>query len=162
MFDALAADAPLRDPDGGLPAADSLPVRLLAECLCRLDSVADDLRDHGWRDRESGDPRAAVELERRLRSEALDLAESLGMTPRSRARLGLDLARTEDAVQAAAEDWRREQGDRGSARADCGRTWAPSPRWSVGRWPTGSSPTSPSTRRSRACCGGGSSGSREP
>jgi hypothetical protein len=31
----------------------------------------------------------------RLRNQALDLAESLGCTPRSRARLGLDLRRQE-------------------------------------------------------------------
>jgi hypothetical protein len=38
-----------------------------------------------------------------LRAEALDLAESLGMTPRSRARLGLDLSRTVDLATAMSE-----------------------------------------------------------
>lgn len=47
-------------------------MRLLAEALCRLEDVAGDIRDHGWRDRKRGDPRPVVELERRLRQEALD------------------------------------------------------------------------------------------
>lgn len=104
VFEALAADAPLRGADGGLPAADALPVRLLAECLCRLEAVGADLRDHGWRDRATGEPRPVVELERRLRAEALDYAEALGMTPRSRARLGLDLQRGFDLAAALAAD----------------------------------------------------------
>lgn len=40
VFEALAADAPLRDPDGSLPAADGVTVRLLADVLCRLEDVA--------------------------------------------------------------------------------------------------------------------------
>src|SRR6202021_1143724 len=34
---ALSQDAPVRDVDGGLPAADGVIVRQLAEALCRLD-----------------------------------------------------------------------------------------------------------------------------
>lgn len=103
VYAALAGDAPLRAPDGGLPASDAVVVRLLAEALCRLEDVAGDIRDHGWRERRSGKPRPAVELERRLRQEALDYAEALGMTPRSRARLGLDLARTVDLATALSD-----------------------------------------------------------
>lgn len=44
-----------------------------------------------------------VELETRLRREALDLAESLGMTPRSRAKLGVDVQRGFDLAQHWAE-----------------------------------------------------------
>jgi hypothetical protein len=46
VFDALAEDAPLRDPDGGLPAADGVTVALLAQALCRLDDVGGYLTNH--------------------------------------------------------------------------------------------------------------------
>lgn len=77
MFEAVAADAPLRDDAGELPAADHVQVRLLAECLCRLEDVS----------------RSLIELEGRLRREAADHLRELGMTPASRAKLGLDVAR---------------------------------------------------------------------
>jgi phage terminase small subunit len=92
VFEALAGDAPLRDTGGGLPAADTLAVRMLAECLVRLDRVAADVRDHGWKDERTGDQRPVIELETRLRAEALTWARELGMTPAARVRLGLDLA----------------------------------------------------------------------
>jgi hypothetical protein len=56
VYEALAADAPLRDPDGELPRADAVVVSLFAECLCRLEDVRADVRDHGWKDRGTGDP----------------------------------------------------------------------------------------------------------
>jgi hypothetical protein len=39
VFDAVAEDAPLRDTASGLPRADTVQVRLLADVLCRLDDV---------------------------------------------------------------------------------------------------------------------------
>ena len=103
VFDALSADAPLRDADGHLPAADAVPVRLLAECLCRLDSIGDFLRDFGWRGPD-GEPRLVLlDLERRLRAEAADHADSMGMTARSRAKLGLSLQRSVDLATAMSE-----------------------------------------------------------
>lgn len=93
IADALAADAPLRDGDGGLPASDGVAVRLLAECLVRLESVSEYLHRKGW-EADDGEPRPAVEVEARLRREAADFLDSLGMTPRSRAKLGLDTARS--------------------------------------------------------------------
>jgi hypothetical protein len=91
IFAALSEDAPLRDTDGGLPSHDAVVVRLLADCLCRLDSVGAWLAGR-WATTEA---RPALELEMRLRTQALDLAESMGMTPRSRARLGLDVKRAQ-------------------------------------------------------------------
>jgi hypothetical protein len=91
MFDALAADAPVRE-NGGLPAADGPVVRLLAETLCRLDDVTEFLGRRGWQDRK-GNPRPALMVESRLRAQALSLLVELGMTPKSRAALGLDLVR---------------------------------------------------------------------
>jgi hypothetical protein len=89
VYDALAADAPLRAVDGGLPRHDSVQVRLLADVLCRLDSVG------RWLDGRWATPEAApvLELESRLRREAADYLDALGMTPRSRAKLGLDVLR---------------------------------------------------------------------
>lgn len=103
IFDALAADAPLREA-GELPRADSALVRLAAECLCRLDTLSAYLTAHGILDAK-GNVRSAAELERRLRAEAADHLDALGMTPRSRAKLGVDVQRGFDlAQQWAAQD----------------------------------------------------------
>ncbi len=93
VIQALTTDAPVRDVDGSLPAADAVAVRQLAETLCRLDDIGDYLNRRGWED-ESGRPRPVLEYEGRLRGHVLDLLKELGMTPSSRAKLGLDLART--------------------------------------------------------------------
>jgi hypothetical protein len=103
VYAALAEDAPLRDVDGGLPAADSAAVRLLAEALCRLEDVSANVRDRGLLDA-AGAVRPVVELEAKLRREVGDHLDALGMTPRSRARLGLDVARGFD----LAAEWARE------------------------------------------------------
>lgn len=91
---ALAEDAPVKDADGGLPAHDAPLVRLFAEVLCRVDSVAAYLRDHGILDNRGRLRVRELDIERQLRREAADYAAEMGMTPRSRAALGLDLART--------------------------------------------------------------------
>jgi phage terminase small subunit len=92
VVEALTIDAPVRDHDGGLPAADAVAVRQLAEALCRLDDIAVYLVRRGWED-ETGKPRPVLEYEARLRGHVLDLLRELGMTPASRARLGLDLVK---------------------------------------------------------------------
>lgn len=89
VYDALAADAPMRADDGGLPRHDSVQVRLLADVLCRLDSVGSWLAGR-WATEEAG---PVLELESKLRREAADYLDALGMTPRSRAKLGLDVVR---------------------------------------------------------------------
>lgn len=103
VYDALSADAPLRNADGTLPAADAVLVRLLAECLCRLDTIAAHLRDHGILTAD-GEVRPVVEVEGRLRREAADHAEALGMSPRARAKIGMDLIRAEVAAQGVDAD----------------------------------------------------------
>jgi len=65
IFDALAADAPVREHDGGLPAADVPAVRLLADTLCRLDSIGEYLARRGW-EGEDGKPRPVLEYEASL------------------------------------------------------------------------------------------------
>lgn len=106
VYDALAADAPLRDEQGGLPRHDSVQVRLLADVLCRLDSVGGWL-DGRWATKEA---RPVLELESRLRREAADYLDALGMTPRSRAKLGLNIARTAQSFDLA-RHWQEQGGD---------------------------------------------------
>ena len=103
VFTALAGDAPLRNSDGSLPAADAVVVRLLAECLCRLDTIGAHLRDRGILD-EKGNVKPVVEVEGRLRREAADHASALGMTPASRSKIGMDLIRAEVAAQSVEGD----------------------------------------------------------
>ena len=92
IFEALAADAPVRAPDGGLPREDTLIVRQLAESLVRLQRISTHLIAKGI-EKEDGSLRPAVELELRVRGHVLDLCRELGMTPKARAALGVDLVR---------------------------------------------------------------------
>jgi Phage terminase, small subunit len=106
IYEALAADAPLRDGAGELPRHDAVAVTLLAQCLARLDDVAANVRDFGvleQRGKRKGQVRPAAEHEARLRREAARYLDALGMTPKSRAALGLDLARTVDLATAMSE-----------------------------------------------------------
>ena len=113
VYDALAADAPLRDGAGELPRHDAAQVALLAQCLCRLEDVTANVRDFGvfeQRGKRKGQVRPAVELERTLRREAAGYLDVLGMQPKSRAALGVDLMRATstmgdelDAARAARE-----------------------------------------------------------
>lgn len=140
LFEALAADAPVREADGGLPAADTVAVRLAAETLCRLEDVRafisevgvfDTAKHHkakrrkkeprGSRRRRSVDPMRAVEMEDRLVRRLMDQLDSLGMTPRSRAKLGLDQARQMDLAREWADkdrSTRRRGSIEGSAREE--------------------------------------------
>lgn len=111
IFDALAVDAPVRADDGGLPREDTVAVRLLADTLCRLDAVGEYLARRGWQD-DRGSPRPVLDLEMRLRSQALNLAIELGMTPRARAALGLDLARARQSLDLA-QHWAAQDGGDG-------------------------------------------------
>jgi len=103
IYDALADDAPLRGHDGDLPRHDGAIVALLAACMIRLEGIASYLRDHGIVDAKTGQPRAVLEVEGRIRREAADLLDCLGMTPRSRAKLGVDIVRSVDLSSAMSE-----------------------------------------------------------
>jgi len=124
VFEAMASDAPVREADGGLPAADTVAVRLAAETLCRLEDVrawidqegvfekrrhkkAKNLKNRQGRPktRRSRDPMRAVVMEDRLVRRLMDQLDSLGMTPRSRAKLGLDQARQFD----LAREWEQQE-----------------------------------------------------
>lgn len=92
IYEELAREAPLRDGDGELPIHDRVAIEALALCLCRLESVATYLQMHGVLT-EDGEVRPAAEHERRLRREAAEHCAALGMTPRARVALGIDLQR---------------------------------------------------------------------
>lgn len=112
VFDALAADLPLREADGSVPATDALAVRLLAEALIRLASVRDFINRRGF-EKADGDLQPAAALEVKLRDQALAVAKELGLTPASRVRLGIDLIRAESAAEDAEVNRRvRERLDR--------------------------------------------------
>jgi hypothetical protein len=116
IFEALGADAPVRAEDGGLPREDTLIVRQLAESLVRLQRITTHLVARGI-ERDDGSLRPAVELELRVRGHVLDLCRELGMTPKSRAALGVDLVRVASAGDRLAEhiDARYGDDDKGGA-----------------------------------------------
>jgi hypothetical protein len=109
VFDALAADAPVRE-DGALPAADALVVRLLAENRVRRERVSASELRHGIENGD-GSVRAVVHLGLRLDAQALDLARELAMTPRARVALGVDLVRAASADDRLREHLQRTYGN---------------------------------------------------
>jgi hypothetical protein len=92
----LSEDTPIRDADGGLPAADRMALHETAVTLVLLDRVRKDMVDHGWKDRETGQPRPVVALESQLSQRAWRQLGECGMTPAGRVRLGVGLAKTFD------------------------------------------------------------------
>jgi hypothetical protein len=105
IFEALASDAPLHE-NGTLPRADAVAVALLADCLVRLEGLRAFHAAHGLL-KDNGDPRPSAALEGQLREEAMRACDRLGMTPASRAKLGVDLVHAESAF----ERYLRERGD---------------------------------------------------
>lgn len=106
IFEAFAADAPLRA-DGELPSHDGAIVALLAQAMLRLEDVAANIRDFGFfeqRGKRKGQLRPAVDVEARLRREAAGYLDALGMTPKARAALGVDLVKARDLAQEWAKD----------------------------------------------------------
>jgi hypothetical protein len=103
VYDALSEDVPVRGPDGGVPAPDSPLLRLLAQTLCRLEDVEQWIALYGAFDPKTKEARRVLDVEATLRKEAADYLDRLGMSPRSRARLGVDFARQADLAQAMSE-----------------------------------------------------------
>ena len=93
---ALAASAPVRDQAGDLPASDEATVELAARALCRVRRVEAWCDLHGYLDEKTGDVKPAVRYLEEATRTADRLLATLGMNPRERAKLGLDLAAAED------------------------------------------------------------------
>lgn len=111
IFAELEAEAPLRDEAGGLPLHDRQAVELLASALARIEAVEGWLATRPPVD-EKGRPWPAEDVALRLRREAAGLLEALGMTPTSRAKLGLDLTRSATLAELMAQDAELERLER--------------------------------------------------
>jgi hypothetical protein len=99
LMDAIGADLPVREADGGgVPAADAIPLRLLAETLIRRARIRDTELRRGI-ENEDGKLRGVVQYGLALDGQAIKLCEQLGLTPRSRIALGLDIARARSASE---------------------------------------------------------------
>jgi hypothetical protein len=110
VYRAISADAPVRGPDGALPREDSLAVMQLAESLCRLQRITSHLIAKGI-ERDDGSVRPAVELEMRVRGHVLELLKEMGLTPRARAALGVDLVKVATAGDRLQEHLATHYGD---------------------------------------------------
>lgn len=90
--DALAADLPLKNGDGSVPAADRFAVELAAIALLRVRRVSAYLQLHGDTD-EKGALRPELEGLGKAVEHAARMLDRLGCSPRARAALGVDVAR---------------------------------------------------------------------
>ncbi|MDP8908852.1 MAG: hypothetical protein M3N47_06980 [Chloroflexota bacterium] len=103
VYDVLADDAPVRAADGALPRHDREIVVLLARALCRLEDVTTWLDEHGTFNRQGRLRERVLDREAKLRREVHSYLEALGMDPRARAKLGVDLAHTQSLASRMAE-----------------------------------------------------------
>jgi len=90
--DALEVDSPLRDPNGGVPAADTFMIELCAIQLLRVRRCAAFLALHGDEDGRGNLRREFIEYGKAV-EQAARMLDRLGMSPRSRAALGVDVSK---------------------------------------------------------------------
>jgi hypothetical protein len=89
---ALADAAPVRDPDGSLPVADTVAVEAAARALKRYRHVSGWCDLHGRVD-DKGEVKAAAHYEVTAENQLHRALDSLGMNPAARSKLGLNIAR---------------------------------------------------------------------
>jgi hypothetical protein len=109
LMDALAESAPVRDPDGSLPGADIVAIEAAARALKRWRSVSAWCDLHGRVDPKKHEVRPAARYELEGERALQRCLDSLGMSPMSRSKLGLNIARTAGAFDLARH--RQEQDD---------------------------------------------------
>jgi hypothetical protein len=109
LMDALAESAPVRDPDGSLPSADTIAIEAAARALKRWRSVSAWRDLHGRVDPETHEVRPAARYELEGERALQRCLDSRGMTPLARSKLGLNVARRA-ATFDLARHW-QEQGD---------------------------------------------------
>ena len=83
----------LRELVPGASAADEPAIRLLALVLARIEAANGWLAEHGLFRRGGGEPQPVLRALSAWENTAARLCERLGLTPTSRAQLGLDLTR---------------------------------------------------------------------
>lgn len=98
-------------------ASDEPALTLLAWQLARIEAANTYLAEHGLLDGK-GRPRPVLKVLSTSENSAARLMDALGLTPTSRARLGVDLAKTGDLVAELAKA--REAGARARARIEAG------------------------------------------
>jgi hypothetical protein len=105
LYAQLAEAAPVRETDGSLPVHDQAAVEITARALARYRQIDDWLCEQGD-DLESDTVHRAHVLLNGASKTLADLLDKLGMSPRSRAALGLDLKRAQafDLAQHWAEE----------------------------------------------------------
>ena len=108
LMDALAEAAPVREPDGSLPAADTVAIEAAAVALKRWRSVSSWLDLHGRLD-EQGEVRHAARFELEGERALHRCLDALGTSPMARSKLGLNIARTAQSFDLA-QRWAQEGG----------------------------------------------------
>lgn len=94
-------------------ADDLRTIRLLALVLARIETANEWLDEHGLFRNGKGEPQAILKNVSTWENTASRLMDKLGLTPTSRAALGLDLARTHDAQAVLNAYLRERHGDGG-------------------------------------------------
>jgi hypothetical protein len=102
LMAALGGAAPVRDGDGGVPAADITAIEHAARCLKRYRHVSAWCDMHG-RIEEGGAVKPAAGYELQAGRALADALDALGMNPTTRARLGLDLVRSVSLAEAMSD-----------------------------------------------------------
>lgn len=102
VYEGLAASAPVRAADGSLPVADEAIVELAAGELARYRQVGEWIDEHGLFDSEGLRP--VVAQHSKIARNLAELLDRLGMAPRARAALGVDLQRGFDLAKHWADE----------------------------------------------------------
>lgn len=109
LAEALGETAPLRDADGGVPAADVVAFERAARALRRYRAVDTWVSLHGALDEKTGEVKPAARLADDLGRSLDAILDRLGLTPAGRTKLGLDVARA--AAFDPLADWHRRRAE---------------------------------------------------
>jgi len=102
LIEGLSDRAPIKGSDGRPHPADEPTIEQAAIAVGRVRAIDNYLALNGYLD-EDGNPRPALEALDKAQRRATDLLDRLGMNPRSRAALGVDLVRAADLATAMSE-----------------------------------------------------------
>lgn len=94
LMDALGATVPVRDSDGGVPAADVVAIERAARLLRRHRRLEAWLDLYGELDEKTGDVKPAARLAGEVDAALGRALDALGCSPMARSKLGLNIARS--------------------------------------------------------------------